>query len=169
MASKICEERPREADQEEILLDGSEPRNSQFPTEIDNVAALPPTKVFCLDRARLKELSGWMSSLLKSTEARKLRGTKAGPFHESSIKGTQGRRGFEGGDEGEDIGEPSVQAVGRGQAASLLWGQLSCGPDLKDSSMADAAVSALQLWGHSFHSVTMHRRENILKQTDPRF
>ncbi|KZS01997.1 Uncharacterized protein APZ42_001138 [Daphnia magna] len=50
-----------------------------------------------------------------------------------------------------------------------LWGQLSYDPNLKDSSMADSAVSALQLWNHSFHSVTMHRRENILKQTDPRF
>jgi hypothetical protein len=35
--------------------------------------------------------------------------------------------------------------------------------------MAAAAVSALQLWGHSFHSVTVKRRENILKLTDPRF
>jgi hypothetical protein len=35
--------------------------------------------------------------------------------------------------------------------------------------MAAAAVSALQLWGHAFHSVTIRRKENILKLTDPRF
>ncbi|KAK4007265.1 hypothetical protein OUZ56_012425 [Daphnia magna] len=112
---------------EDIHLDGSQPWNSQLPTEVDNVAALPPTKVFFLDRARSKKLRGWMSSLLKSTEAKKLRGPKTGPFHESSIEGAQGRRGFEGGDEGEEIGEPSVQAVGRGHAASLLRDYASSG------------------------------------------
>ncbi|KAK4024703.1 hypothetical protein OUZ56_010125 [Daphnia magna] len=121
-----------------------------------------PAKIFCLDRAHSKELIGWMSSLLKSTEARKL---IAGSFHESSIKVTQGRRGFESGDKGEDIAKPSIQAVGRVQASSLLVGPAF----IFVVVMADAAVLALKLWGHSFHTVTMHRRENILKQTDTRF
>ncbi|KZS10712.1 Uncharacterized protein APZ42_024738 [Daphnia magna] len=53
--------RSHSADQEEIQLDGSEPRKSQLPTEVENVAALPPAKDFCLDQARSKELRGCIS------------------------------------------------------------------------------------------------------------
>jgi hypothetical protein len=35
--------------------------------------------------------------------------------------------------------------------------------------MVSAAESALQLWGDAFHNITIQRRENILRQTDPRF
>jgi hypothetical protein len=50
-----------------------------------------------------------------------------------------------------------------------LWGAVTSDDNLKNTPMAAAAVSALQLWGHAFHSVTIRRKENILKLTDPRF
>jgi hypothetical protein len=50
-----------------------------------------------------------------------------------------------------------------------LWGAVTSDDNLKNTPIAAAAVSTLQLWGHSFHSVTIKRRENFLKLTDPRF
>ncbi|KAI9551264.1 hypothetical protein GHT06_002337 [Daphnia sinensis] len=41
--------------------------------------------------------------------------------------------------------------------------------DLKDSPLAEAADTALRLWGHTFHNVTTSRRENLLKVSDPKF
>ncbi|EFX76596.1 hypothetical protein DAPPUDRAFT_106830 [Daphnia pulex] len=41
--------------------------------------------------------------------------------------------------------------------------------DLRDSPLAEAADTALRLWGHTFHNVTTSRRENLLKVSDPKF
>jgi hypothetical protein len=41
--------------------------------------------------------------------------------------------------------------------------------DLRDSPLAEAADTALRLWGHTFHNVTTSRRENLLKVSDPTF
>ncbi|KZR98243.1 Uncharacterized protein APZ42_006432, partial [Daphnia magna] len=139
---------------------------------------------FCLDRALSKELRGRMSSLLKSTEAKKLRGIFSPTFDSRSfdlqvpklvhsmsrrLKELKGGEGSKVEMKEKTLVSHQFRLLDVARPLLYLWGQLSCDPDLKDSSMADAAVSALQLWGHSFHSVTMHRRENILKQTDPRF
>lgn len=40
-----------------------------------------------------------------------------------------------------------------------LWGSASAS---NDPVLISAAESALQLWGHAFHSITMQRRENVL-------
>ena len=47
-----------------------------------------------------------------------------------------------------------------------LWGSASAA---SDPLLISAAESALQLWGHAFHSIPTQRRENVLHQTDPRF
>ena len=47
-----------------------------------------------------------------------------------------------------------------------LWGSASAA---SDPLLISAAESALQLWGHTFHSITTQRRENMLHQTDPHF
>ena len=51
----------------------------------------------------------------------------------------------------------------------FMWGNIASDPNLANSPLLSAAVSALQLWGNAFHSVTGQRRENVLKQTDPRY
>jgi hypothetical protein len=50
-----------------------------------------------------------------------------------------------------------------------LWGAVTSDDNLKNTPMAASSVSALQLWGHAFHSVTIKCKENFLKLTDPRF
>ena len=47
-----------------------------------------------------------------------------------------------------------------------LWGSASAA---SDPLLISAAESALQLWGHAYHSIATQRRENVLHQTDPRF
>ena len=54
-----------------------------------------------------------------------------------------------------------------------LWGSATseATPDAAGNVplLVSASESALQLWGHAFHSITIQRRENVLRQTDPRF
>ena len=49
-----------------------------------------------------------------------------------------------------------------------VWGS-AAEAAVADPLLVVAAESALQLWGHAFHNITMQRRENVLRQTDPRF
>ena len=44
----------------------------------------------------------------------------------------------------------------------FMWGNIASDPNLTNSPLWSAAVSALQLWGNAFHSVTGQRRENVL-------
>jgi hypothetical protein len=57
-----------------------------------------------------------------------------------------------------DITKPLLYVWGSSAAAAVV-----------DPLKVSAAESALQLWGHAFHNITIQRRENILRQTDPRF
>jgi hypothetical protein len=36
-----------------------------------------------------------------------------------------------------------------------------------DPFLVSASETALQLWGEAFHNITIQRRENVLRQTDP--
>ena len=51
----------------------------------------------------------------------------------------------------------------------FLREKIAASTDLKDSPLAEAADTALRLWGHTFHNVTFSRRENLLKVSDPKF
>lgn len=54
-------------------------------------------------------------------------------------------------------------------AKPLLYLWVSTTEANADPLLVTAAVSALQLWGHAFHSIMGQRRENDLQQTYPRF
>ncbi|KAI9555003.1 hypothetical protein GHT06_020294 [Daphnia sinensis] len=84
-----------------------------------------------MDVARSKELRGIFSPTFDA-KSFGLQVPKLDHSMSRRLKELKGGEVIEGGDEGEHIGEPSVQAVGRGQAASYLWGKLSCDPHLKE-------------------------------------
>ena len=51
----------------------------------------------------------------------------------------------------------------------FLRQKIAASTDFKDLPLAETADPALRLWGHTFHNVTVSRRENLLKVSDPKF
>lgn len=122
-----------------------------------------------------------MTSAQKPTEAKQLREN----FHPSFEKGSfdlkvpvldpsmaRSLKEVRGGEAGKaEVKEKALVAsqfkiLDIAKPMLYLWGSASAS---NDPVLINAAESALQLWGHAFHSITMQRRENVLHQTDPRF
>lgn len=146
-----------------------------------------PTKKqlkFTVARRRMKVFREWMKSSLSALEARILRDSFIPSFSNTrfdlvcpQVDSLFCRR-F------KDIKTPEMskaEATERALKAEqykildvarpLLFfrEKIAASADLKDSSLAEAAETALRLWGHMFHNVTVSRRENFLKVLDLKF
>ncbi|KAK4021400.1 hypothetical protein OUZ56_003317 [Daphnia magna] len=127
------------------------------PPPLDREPLLP--KSFRLGKARSKELRSWMTSAQKPMEAKQLRENFHPSFEKSSF------------DLKVPVLDPSMarrlkEILDITKPILYLWGSSSAS---NHPVLINAAESALQLWGHAFHSITTQRRENVLHQTDPRF
>ncbi|XP_045023289.1 uncharacterized protein LOC116935744 isoform X2 [Daphnia magna] len=150
-----------------------------IPPPLDQEPLLP--KSFRLDKARSKELRSWMTSAQKPTEAKQLRENFHPSFEKRSFEfkvpvldPSMARRLKEvrGGEASKAEAKEKALVASQFKILDIakpmlyLWGSASAS---NDPVLISAAESALQLWGHAFHSITMQRRENVLHQTDPRF
>ncbi|EFX66255.1 hypothetical protein DAPPUDRAFT_116579 [Daphnia pulex] len=135
------------------------------------------------ERKRMKVFRDWMTTSLSAPEARNLRNSFIPSFPKSGfdlvcpqVDSSFSRR-F------KDIKTPEMsnaEAMKRSLKAEqykildiarpllFLREKIAESADLKDSPLAEAADTALRLWGHTFHNVTTSRRENLLKVSDPK-
>jgi hypothetical protein len=133
---------------------------------------------FTVARKRMKVFRDWMTTSLSAPEARSLRDSFIPSFPNSSfdlvcpqVDSSFSRR-F------KDIKTPEMskaEATERSLKAEqykildvarpllFLKEKMAESADLRDSPLAEAADTALRLWGHTFHNVTISRRENLLK------
>jgi hypothetical protein len=69
--------------------------------------------------------------------------------------------------------EPTERSLKASSTRFWMWRDLrekiAGSANLKDSPLAEGADTALRLWGHTFHNVTVSRRKNLLKISDPKF
>ena len=139
---------------------------------------------FTVARKRMKVFRDWMTTSLSTPEARNLRDSFIPSFPNSSfdlvcpqVDSSFSRR-F------KDIKTPEMskaEATERSLKAEqykildvarpllFLKEKMAESADLRDSPLAEAADTALRFWGHTFHNVTISRRENLLKVSDPKF
>ncbi|KZS10480.1 Uncharacterized protein APZ42_025044 [Daphnia magna] len=149
------------------------------PPPLDQEPLLP--KSFRLDKARSKELRSWMTSAQKPMEAKQLRENFHPSFEKGSfdlkvpvldpymarrLKEVRGGEASKAEDKEKALVASQFKILDITKPILYLWGSSSAS---NDPVLINAAESALQLWGHAFHSITTQRRENVLHQTDPRF
>ncbi|EFX75891.1 LOW QUALITY PROTEIN: hypothetical protein DAPPUDRAFT_249800 [Daphnia pulex] len=161
--------------------DGQQPADDQLG---DRQPVQPPGQEskqfkFMVARKRMKVFRDWMTTSLSAPEARNLRDSFIPSFPNSGfdlVMSSFSRR-F------KDIKTPEMSKAEATEwslkaeqykildvARLLLFlrEKTAESADLKDSPLAEAADTALRLWGHTFHNVTTSRRENLLKVSDPK-
>ncbi|KAI9551265.1 hypothetical protein GHT06_002338 [Daphnia sinensis] len=166
----------RIVEEDRLRREQSEERRAQQDQPGDRQPVQPPGQEskqfkFTVARKRMKVFRNWMTTSLSAPEARNLRDIC--PQVDSSFS-----RRF------KDIKTPEMskaEATERSLKAEqykildvalpllFLREKIAESADLKDSPLAEAADTALRLWGHTFHNVTTSRRENLLKVSDPKF
>ena len=168
------------------------PDRGESDQEVGEAAAIPlPAdpepeqlpKIFQLDKSRSKELRSWMTALQKPSESKQLRENFSPTFEKSSFElqvpkldPSMARRLREVKSVEASKAEAKEKSLVAAQFKILdiakpllyVWGS-AAEAAVADPLLVVAAESALQLWGHAFHNITMQRRENVLRQTDPRF
>ncbi|EFX61988.1 hypothetical protein DAPPUDRAFT_120679 [Daphnia pulex] len=152
----------------------------------DQEPTLPQS--FHLDAERSKELRSWMTAAQKPAEAKQLRESFVPSFGKNSfdlqvpkLDPSMARRLKEvrGGEASKAEAKEKALAASQYKILDIakpllyLWGsamtEAATNPTTSDPLLVTAAESALQLWGHAFHNITVQRRENVLRLTDPRF
>ena len=129
---------------------------------------------------RSKELRSWMTSAQKPADAKQLRENFVPSFGKSSfdlqipkLDPSMARRLKEmrGGEASKAEAKEKALAASQYKildiAKSLLylWGTMTeatSNSTTTDPLFVKATESALQLWGHAFHSIAVQRRENVL-------
>ncbi|KAI9565167.1 hypothetical protein GHT06_008943 [Daphnia sinensis] len=172
---------------EPILLDqetSAETKDITPPRDQD--PTLPQS--FHLDAERSEELRSWMTSTQKPAEAKQLRENFVPSFGKSSfdlqvpkLAPSMARRLKEvrGGEASKAEAKEKALAASQYKIFDIaklllyLWGsamtEATTNSATSDPLLVSAAESALQLWGHAFHNITVQRRENVRRITDPRF
>ncbi|KZS20361.1 Uncharacterized protein APZ42_012970 [Daphnia magna] len=139
---------------------------------------------FTVARERMKIFRDWMTSSLSAPEARSLRDSFIPKFSNTSfdlvcpqVDSSFSRRFKELKTPEMAKAEATERSLKAEQykildvARPLLFlrEEIAASAELKDSPLAEAAETALRLWGHTFHNVTVSRRENLLRVSDPKF
>jgi hypothetical protein len=145
-------------------------------------------KNFLLDKTRSKELRSWMTSLQKPAESKQLRENfvpsfgksffdlqvpKLDPSMARRLKEVKGGEASKAKVKEKALVASQFKILDIAKPLLYLWGSATseATPDAAGNVplLVSASESALQLWGQAFHSITIRRRENVLRQTDPRF
>ena len=142
-----------------------------------SVAAAP--KSFQLDKARSKELRSWITTTQKPTETKHLRENFHPSFEKSTfdlkvptldpsmarrLKEVRGGEASKAETKEKALVASQFKILDIAKPLLYLWGSASAA---SDPLLISAAESALQLWGHAFHSITTQRRKNVSPDGSP--
>ncbi|EFX78494.1 hypothetical protein DAPPUDRAFT_105293 [Daphnia pulex] len=116
------------------------------------------------ERKRMKVFRNWMTTSLSAPEARNLRDSFIPSFPNSGFDLMSKAEATE-----RSLKAEQYKILDVARPLLFLREKIAESADLKDSPLAEAADTALRLWGHTFHNVTTSRRENLLKVLDPKY
>jgi hypothetical protein len=134
----------------------------------------------------MREFRSWITSSLKSTEAKPLRESFNPNFINSSFElkcpqldSSMARRFKDLNIKGPELSkaeanekslkEEQYKVLDVTRPLLFLQEKMSEREEFRGSPMANAVDTALRLWGHTFPGITASRRENLLKISDPKF